>query len=308
MDPRRRINMTWCIEDQLEIVQELLELAKHDTEAKLTAAQIITLRTASERLAKTILVAIGSLRCTDLRKPIDDIENLTVRILRKAVRKLAKNLRTVDIDSIAQKLGLDPGQREQAMHIIEVASSRAKAGVQKALSDVYERLENNMANLRRSIHSTDLCTLTGEPSKLEDFFNTISRIIEHGLLTQTEIDNIVMKTANVLMSELNHAVSKISREFGISANRVRKALIRPREVSSNVRNGIARAVRMLNLYAATALLYELLSVIESAFLASLSPSYRVLHVHTNTIRQHIVRARSIIERCLNELKALTASR
>ncbi len=295
--------MTWCIEDQLEIVRELLELAKRDTEAKHTAAQIITLRAACERLAKTILVAIGSLRCTDLRKPIDDIENLTVRILRKTVRKLAKNLRTTDLDSIAQKLNLDLRQREQAMHIIEVASSRAKAGVQKALSDVYERLENNMANMRRSIHSTNLHILTEEPSKLEEFFHTIISILEHGLLTQREIDNIVMKTTNVLMSELNHAVSKISREFGISANRVREALIQPKEVSRSVRNDIAKAMRMLNLYAATALLYDLLTIIESAFLASSTPSYRVLHIRTSTTQQYIVRARSIIERCLNELWA-----
>ncbi len=299
--------MTWCTEDQLEIIRELLELAKHDTDAKLTAAQIITLKTASERLAKTILVIIGSLRCTDLRKPIDDIETLTVRILRKTVRKLAKNLRTVDIDSIAQKLNLNPRQRDRAMHIVEVASSRAKAGVQKALSDVYERLENSVTDLRRFIRSTDPHTLIAETSKLEEFFNTINKIIEHGLLTQTEIDEIVMKTTNVLVSELNHTVSKISREFQISANRVREALIQPREISKNVRSGIARAVKMLNLYTATALLYDLLSAIESAFLTSPTPNYRVSHIHTIAIQQHVVKARSIIEKCLSELQILATN-
>lgn len=300
----RAIILTWCIEDQLKIVRELIDIAKHDKEGTLIGAEVIMLRSASERLAKVLLIIAGSIRCTDIRKQIDDIELMAQRILRKTVRSLAKRLRSLDIDPFIQKYNLDSEQRKLVMHIIEVSSSRAKANLQKVLSDVYEKLQRNIAEIRNSIRSLEPHTLVSNLEKINDFFEKIERISNYGILTQSEVDMVVVKTINTLLNELNKGMLRISKELGIQPNKIKESIPRLNEIPKQVRKSIDVAIKILNLYAATALLYDLLSLINTTFLDSVSPTHRVTHIYVEPMRHCIAKARSMIERYLDEVRRL----
>jgi len=296
--------LAWCIEDQLKIVRELIDIAKYDKESTLIGAEIIMLRSASERLAKVLLIIAGSLRCTDIRKQIDDIELMAQRILRKTVRSLAKRLRSLDINSFIQRYNLDSEQRKLVMHIIEVSSSRAKANLQKVLSDIYEKVERSITEIRNSIRSLEPHTLVSNLEKISNFLGEIEKISYHGILTQTEVEMVVMRTINTLMNELNRGMLRISKELGIQPNKIRESIPRLSEIPKQVRKSMDMAIRILNLYTATALLHDLLSLIGTTFLDSVSPTHRLTHVYVEPMRYCIARVRSMIERYLDEVHRL----
>lgn len=294
----------WCIEDQIRIVKELIDIAKYDKEGTLVGAEIIMLRFASERLAKVLLIIAGSIRCTDIKKHIDDIESMAQRILRKTVRTLAKRLRGLDINPFIQRYNLNSEQRKVVTHIIEVASSRAKASLQKELSDIYEKLQRSIAEIRNSIRSLEPHTLVSDLEKISNFFEKIERISSYGLLTQSEIEVMVMRTINTLMNELNKSMLRISKELGIQPNKIRESIPRLSEIPRQIRKRIDIAVKILNLYTATALLHDLLSLIGNTFLDSVSPTHRIAYIYVEPMKYCVVRVRSMIERYLDEARGL----
>ncbi len=291
--------MSWCLEDQKVVVEQLLVVARN-AESESPLAELLVVKEAAERIAKMVLVGIGTFRCSDVHKPIEDVSEFVTRILRKTVRVLAKGIRGIDLDEVSKKLGLGMKEKEVLEHIIDVATSRAKSGVQKALSDVYERLEQRFTAIRSMYASEGVSKFISDSDRIDELLDNLNRLVEEGLLRETEVENVAMITADVISSELSRAVARISRELSIPQHKVREVL-EMKSSRSRVKEEIERAAKLMRIYTAVAIVLDLLSNVSRNFLDSSTPSQRVAHLLTSPFIERLPRFRDLVDRMFREL-------
>ncbi len=243
--------MSWCLEQQREVVRMVLEACKELSNSNPVAALNLLLF-ASDRLPKLILIALGSLRCSDLAKAREDLEAYAVKMLRKALRTISKEVCSLDAARIVDKFGLSGENRSFVERSLSNASARARTSMQRRLSELYEELERRVEELRASI-----ARLEGEELVARGLQIASSRaieVLEKGFLNKVEVSRVVEVASDALSNEIEKACRRIAPRLGLTTAEVKSALIDWAEVKERVSRAVEKASELLKSFVASTLI------------------------------------------------------
>ena len=276
------MSSAWCIEHYRRVLEEVLNVAR-ECASRSPSVSVHLIALSAEKVSKLALVAMGNLRCSDLSKEVKDVETYAVKMIRKALRQLSKEVCSVDAERIAGTIARSDEDRRRIERSLRNASSRARTAMQKKLADLYQELETRFSRMRERIHSAGGEELV---KRIETLINSIGfarDTIEEGFLSMKEVETIVRVAVEAISSEIDRASRNIARTLAIPLPLVRKALLDASDIEKSARERVEKMSRLLSCYVASTLIMDVFRGIEETIVfptrqpasPSLEPSQRL---------------------------------
>ncbi len=261
--------MSWCLDQQLEVVRRVLEASKALASSN-QVASLSLLSFASERLPKLVLIALGSLRCSDLAKARSDLDEYVVKMVRKALRTISKEVCSIDAARIVESFGLTGEKRSFVERALSNASARARTSMQKKLAPLYEELIKRLESLRQPLASLDEQNLVSRG--LEIAAAKAREILDKGFLSSDEVSKVIEVATEVLSNEIEKACRRIATKIEARTIDVKRVLESRDEVKQRVSKAINRAIKLLNSFVASTLIMYVVTKLTSLVLTPTQPS------------------------------------
>ncbi|NPA96067.1 MAG: hypothetical protein GXO32_00510 [Crenarchaeota archaeon] len=259
--------MSWCLAQQLEVVRRVVE-ASRDLASGNPVASLSLLSFASERVPKLILIALGSLRCSDLPKTRSDLEDYVVKMVRKALRSIAKEVCSIDAERIVRRFNLSGEARSFVERSLSNASARARTAMQRKLSKLYEEIVRRFEELKQSVTSLEGSEVVERG--LEVAASRALDVLESGFLREDEIRAIVEVASGVLSNEVDKACRRVAPRLGLVTRDLKEALEDWSDVRRRIEVAVRRAANLLKSFVAATLIMLVAARISSMVLTPAS--------------------------------------
>ncbi len=246
----------WCLEDQVTYVEQLLQALRKGSEVPTIALLEVANRIA-ERIPKIALLAMGTLRCSDLKKEIKDVETYAIRLLRKSLRTMTKEVCSIDANQIASSMYLSREGREVVERSLRNASARARTSMNRMLSDLFKEWERRFAELRSRIASMEIGESVSRQG-IEKIVNLSMEILSKGFVTEEELRKIIDVAANALLNEVDKARRKIASALHVPPTQLEEHGLSRKYIVHRVREAAERAATLMTIYVASILVYDYL--------------------------------------------------
>jgi len=262
----------WCLDQQVEIVEKVLEGAI-ELSSRNPVATLNLLLFASSRIPKLALVSLGSLRCNDLPKERGNLEEYVVKMIRKALRMVVKEVCSIDAARISEKLRLSSDAKSSVERSLNNASSRARSALQKKLAPLYEELEGRFGELKSVIDAMDKRELLS--GGLERVLMYAEEIMRNGFLKEEELSRITSVALAVLSTEIEKSFKRIAPRLGVAVRELRSMVLEWGFVRERIEAMLRRASNLLKCFVASILVRYALTKIESMVLNPVQQSEAV---------------------------------
>jgi len=291
------VSSSWCIDHYRRVLDEALGVAR-DCASRTPSVSIHLVALSAEKVSKLALVAMGNMRCSDLSKEVRDVETYAVKMIRKALRQLSKEVCSVDAERIASAIARSDEDRRRIERSLRNASSRARTSMQKKLADLYQELETRFSRIRERIRGAGGAELVKRVETLINSIGFARDTIEEGFLSMKEVETIVRVAVEAISSEIDRASRNISRSLAIPLPLVRKALLDASDVERSARERVLRMSRLLSCYVASTLILDVFRAIEESIVFPTKQPAPTSLEPTRTLAEGVEEGVYVLKKCL----------